>query len=104
MWRVVEGPIDRPFSIMGHLLDEEGAVVALADGSGVSPLALQPGDVIVQRHRFPQARSDSVQFETGAYWLDDLRRWSLASQAGDSIVLPLPVVTEDGQDPGASRD
>jgi hypothetical protein len=90
----VDGPIERPFSIMGHLLDEQGAAVSLADGSGLSPLALQPGDVMVQRHRFPQAQGDSVQFETGAYWLDDLSRWPLAGQVGDSIVLPLPVAAQ----------
>lgn len=91
-WQAVAGPVARPFSLMGHLLDEQGAAIAAADGLGLSPLVLQPGDVVVQRHRFPQAGGDSVRFETGAYWLDDLSRWPVAGTPGaDSIVLTLPV-------------
>jgi hypothetical protein len=96
-WRVVNGPIERPFSIMGHLLDEQGAAVALADGRGVSPLALQPGDVIVQRHSFPAVPGDSARFETGAYWLEDLTRWPLAEQEGDTIALSLQIAVGDGK-------
>ncbi|MCB0199908.1 MAG: glycosyltransferase family 39 protein [Anaerolineae bacterium] len=89
-WQAVDGPVERPFSLMGHLLDEQDAVAAVDDGLGLSPLALQPGDILVQRHRFPGVSGDSVRFETGAYFLDDLSRWPIVdSPDADSIVLTL---------------
>ena len=97
-WQVLDGPVERPFSLIGHLLDEQGAAMAMADGLGLSPLALQTGDVLVQRHRFPQTSGDSVQFETGAYWLDDLSRWPVTGTPGAAgIVLTLPVGAADDQ-------
>jgi hypothetical protein len=85
-WQVGAGPIEREFSLMGHGLDATGATVAVSDGLGVSPLALQPGDVVVQRHRFPRD-SGVVQFRTGAYWLDPAAtRWPLASDASSDTV------------------
>lgn len=92
-WRAVDGPVERPFSLMGHLLDEQGAVSAAADGLGISPLALQSGDILVQRHQFPGVSGDAFRFETGGYFLDDLTRWPLTQTPGaDSIVVTLPVV------------
>ena len=92
-WQAVDGPVERPFSLMGHLLDAQGAVTAAADGLGLSPLGVQPGDILVQRHRFPGVSGDSIRFETGGYYLDDLARWPLIESPGaDSIVLTLPVV------------
>ncbi|MCB9130602.1 MAG: hypothetical protein H6647_06605 [Anaerolineales bacterium] len=97
-WQVLDGPVERPFSLIGHVLDEQGAATAMADGLGLSPLALQTGDVLVQRHRFPQTSGDSVQFETGAYWLDDLSRWPVTGTPGAAgIVLTLPVGAADDQ-------
>jgi hypothetical protein len=85
---------------MGHGLDAAGATVAASDGLGVSPLALRPGDVVVQRHRFP-GDSGIVQFRTAAYWLDPaVTRWPLASDpSADSITFSLEqLVKSDGQD------
>jgi hypothetical protein len=97
-WQVAAGPIDRAFSIMGHGLDGTGKTVALSDGLGVSPLALQTGDVIVQRHRFPDAGGID-QFRTGAYWFDTLERWPLAEDpATDTLTFSLDqLVQTDGQ-------
>jgi hypothetical protein len=88
-WQVVAGPVDRAFSLMGHGLDAQGETVAVSDGLGVSPLVLQRGDVIVQRHRFPDA-GGIVQFRTGAYWLDSVQRWPLLSdRSQDTITFSL---------------
>ncbi|MCS7282036.1 MAG: hypothetical protein NZ769_01545 [Anaerolineae bacterium] len=38
---------------MGHLLSETGGMIGQNDGLGVPPVIWQPGDIIVQRHRFP---------------------------------------------------
>ena len=41
------------------------------DGLGVSPDALQPGDVLVQRHHFSRPPQGTVLWlRTEAFWLD----------------------------------
>ena len=55
-----------PLSVMAHLLDGDGATVGVADGFGVSPLILAPGDLVVQRHRFPlPSREAGIWLRTG---------------------------------------
>lgn len=92
-WQVTEWPITRLFSIMGHLLADDGTVLGIADGLGISPLVMKAGDVIVQRHRFPAPeRSTRVWLRTGAYWLDTETdaRWPIADVAGDNVLfIPL---------------
>jgi hypothetical protein len=90
-WRVTQGPVDRPFSIMGHLLTPEGAQVAIDDGLGVSPLVLVTGDVVVQRHRFPPlGEGEAAWLLTGAYWLDTMERWGVPVEpGGDGLFVPL---------------
>jgi hypothetical protein len=88
-WRVMEGPVERPFSIMGHLLTAEGAQLAVDDGLGVSPLVLAEGDVVVERHRFPLVgEGEAPWLLTGAYWLDKMERWEVSS-GGDGLLVPL---------------
>ena len=89
-WHVTE-PITRPLSVMAHLVDEDGAVLGIADGFGISPLALKTGDVMVQRHSFP-ALTENVDtwLRTGAYWLDTKKRWSVMN-APESNVLIVPL-------------
>lgn len=91
-WQVTQGPITRPLSIMGHLLAPDGEMIGQDDGLGVPPVVWQPGDVIVQRHRFPLVSPGTeVLLRTGAYWLDTMERWPLAgTPEGDVIVLRLP--------------
>jgi hypothetical protein len=74
-WLVAEGPISRPFSIMGHLLSADGALIEAVDGLAICPLALLPGDLYVHRHRFSSNSREDVRFQTGAYWLDTMERW-----------------------------
>jgi hypothetical protein len=82
-WQVTDGPITRPFSIMAHLLAPQGDVINQADGLGVWPSVLAPGDVFVQRHHFalPQ-EGDEVWLRTGAYWLDTMERWAIQDGEG----------------------
>jgi hypothetical protein len=90
-WQVAEGPITRPLSIMAHLLASDGAVLGIADGLGVSPAVLVPGDVVVQRHRFPRPQQGAAAWlRTGAYWLDTMERWPVADTPGDNaLFVPL---------------
>ena len=90
-WRVTEGPITRPLSIMGHLLNGEGEVIGQDDGLGVEPVMWQAGDIIVQRHRFPRPLAGTeLWLRTGAYWLDTMERWPLAKNpTGDIISVQL---------------
>ena len=88
-WRVTEGSVERPFSIMGHLLTAQGSQLAVDDGLGVSPLVLAEGDVLVQRHHFPPVEDGaSAWLLTGAYWLDTMERWE-DSGGGDGLFVPL---------------
>ncbi|MBC7227584.1 MAG: glycosyltransferase family 39 protein [Thermoflexales bacterium] len=90
-WQVTEGPITRPLSIMGHLLNEAGEVIGEDDGLGVSPVLWQPGDIIVQRHRFPlPPEGEELWLRTGVYWLDTMERWPIAgSPQTDMLLIPL---------------
>jgi hypothetical protein len=78
-WRVTDGEIARLFSVMGHLLAEDGQVLGVEDGLGISPLMLAPGDVLVQRHRFPHPPAGTpIWLRTGVYWLDTMEQWPVA--------------------------
>jgi hypothetical protein len=85
-WQVAEGPISRPFSIMGHLLTPGGEVLGVSDGLAVSPVELFPGDVLVQRHRFDGVTGEEFLLRTGAYWLDTMERWSVANVPGADVL------------------
>ncbi len=77
-WRVVDSPIQRPFSLMGHLVSADGQTVEVVDGLGMAPGTLASGDVIVQRHRFAQSSArPGLALLTGAYWSDTVERWEV---------------------------
>jgi 4-amino-4-deoxy-L-arabinose transferase-like glycosyltransferase len=89
-WQVTEGPITRPCSITAHLLAEDGAVLSVADGLGVSPLALASSDVVVQRHRFLMPpKGTKAWLQTGAYWLDTGERWPVSGMPEDNALFVL---------------
>ena len=90
-WRVTDSPIQRPFSIMGHLVAADGQTVEVVDGLGMSPAALSVGDISVQRHRFSQPYDKAgLSFLTGAYWSDSLERWEVEGEPGiDAVKLNL---------------
>jgi hypothetical protein len=94
-WQVTEGPITQPLSIMAHLLAEDGTVLGTADGFGISPLVLTPGDVVVQRHRFAKPTEGvEVWLRTGVYWLATQERWPVNGVEGDNALF---VSLESGQ-------
>jgi len=68
---------------MAHLITSNGRLISIADAFGMKPELLQPGDVFAQRHIFELAEGDSrseLWLRAGAYWLDDLTRWSLTNK------------------------
>ncbi len=91
-WEVREPP-GRLLSLMAHLVEADGVVIAVGDGLGVGVDQLQPGDVIVQRHRLvvPEGTAaGEYGLQTGAYWLDGTERWAVHLDEGtvsDSILL-----------------
>ena len=90
-WRVKDGPITRPLSIMGHLLTPTGEMLGVDDGLGVSPVMWSRGDIIVQRHHFSLSPAETkIWFRTGVYWLDTMERWPVADHPdADAIFIPL---------------
>ena len=90
-WQATGEPITRPLSIMAHLLTEQGKVLGVADGIGISPSYLRVGDIFVQRHRFLKPpEGTQLWLRTGAYWLDTMKRWLVVdTQEADAIFAPL---------------
>ena len=87
-WRVTEGSVMRPFSIMAHLLTVDGSVQSVADGLGAFPPVLAAGDVVVQRHRFPKpVEGTTTYLRTGAYWVDTMERWPVQGVPGDNVLI-----------------
>ncbi|MBN1877967.1 MAG: glycosyltransferase family 39 protein [Anaerolineae bacterium] len=92
-WQVAEDAPQRTFSLMAHALNSDGVPLEVADGLGISPLMLQQGDILVQRHRFSVATSHGdLWLRTGVYWLDDGSRCSVSDKDADAIFVPLEVI------------
>jgi 4-amino-4-deoxy-L-arabinose transferase-like glycosyltransferase len=90
-WQVTGGAIDRPFSIMAHLLAGDGTALGIADGLGVLAPTLEPQDVVVQRHSFARPPGNTKAYlRTGAYWLDTGDLWPVAGVPGkNALFVPL---------------
>jgi hypothetical protein len=91
-WEVTQASDGRPLSLMAHLLLPDGSLAGIADGLGVPPVEWELGDILVQRHRFPDLRpldkdSGGYILRTGAYWLDTGERWEVAagSEGGENV-------------------
>ena len=83
-------PFTRSFSIMAHLVTEAGQSVAVGDGWGVSPMALRPGDIIVQYHEFKGSLNEAFWLRTGVYWLEAGERWLITGDAPhDAVFIPM---------------
>lgn len=65
VWRVLGNP-ERPISLQAHLLDAEGAVLAVGDSLGFSSDQWQPGDVFIQRFDFGEVPGGAF-LETSLY-------------------------------------
>lgn len=91
-WRVV-GPATQPLSIMAHVLDAAGQVVAAGDGLGVPVEQWRVGDVIVQRHELAVPKdtpAGQYWVQTGVYSLADGARLPILDRnavAGDRLLL-----------------
>jgi hypothetical protein len=85
-WQV-KATVDRPLSIMAHLVGADGVPVAVGDGLGVPLDQWVEGALIVQRHHFvvPEGTPPgSYRVQTGAYWLDNLERWTWSLPTGET--------------------
>jgi hypothetical protein len=66
-WKVEEAT-DRPLKIFVHALDLEGNIAGQWDGLDVEPGSWQPGDIIIQLHRFAvPVTADPLRLTTGIY-------------------------------------
>jgi len=91
-WRVAALPA-QPLSILAHLLDDAGQVVATGDGLGVPVEQWRIGDVIVQRHKLAVPKDALVGqywIQTGVYALGDGMRLGVLDRnvlVGDRVLL-----------------
>lgn len=92
VWRVTRGA-DAPLSIMAHLLDAQGRVIAGSDGLGVPIEVWQTSDMIVQAHSLNipgGAVPGTYWIETGVYRLDNIERYQILQEGqavGDRLLL-----------------
>jgi len=92
-WQITSPPSSRPFSVMAHLVREDGATVGVADGFGIAPSDLAQGDIVAQSHAFTLGEgTEGLWFRTGAYWLDTTQLWTTPDHAGNAIFVPLKEV------------
>jgi len=97
-WRVLRGGIGAPFSIIGHLVSEDGVMVDGNDGFGVSVSDLATGDIVVQRHAFEGAAMlDGLWLRTGAYWLEASEEpWPIEGiPDANALFVPLASLTPE---------
>lgn len=96
-WQVL-AHVDRPLSLMAHLLDQAGHPVAVGDALGVPVEGWSPGDVIVQTHQLtldPAVPPGCYWLQTGAYWLSEMNRLSAFDAQGTRLptdAIPLTTV------------
>lgn len=83
LWWTAGGPLDGNYQIFAHLLDEDGQLLAQADGppqGGIFPTSYwQNGDVIVEQRKFAipkDARLGNTSLRLGFYRLEDGGRLS----------------------------
>jgi hypothetical protein len=93
LWQVEEST-DQEIVFFTHALDSSGELIAQQDLTGAPAWSWQPGDLIVQVHRFKlpdDTPPGPLRLEVGAYTLPDMERlpFSDASGApmGDTIVI-----------------
>lgn len=95
-WRVLTQP-ERPLSLMAHLVDQDGRVVAVGDALDVPVEDWAPGDIIVQEHRLGLDSTtdlEGVHIELGAYWLPSLERLPTFDRTGAPLIGDVIRLTE----------
>jgi len=100
-WRITGVPT-RPLSLMAHLTGPLEEAVAVGDSLGYSIDQWQPGDILIQTHRLdiPAELTEGTELNLrfGAYWLDTMERWHLASEPTRVAISPsLPITLKETQ-------
>jgi len=94
-WRALSQP-EHPLSVMAHLVDGDGNLVAQDDGMSLPMEYWAPGDVFVQIHRFDLPPDLPPGFYTpriGLYALDSMERLPVAQGTDNALYLaPIQVV------------
>lgn len=91
-WRIEARP-KSPLSLMAHLVDRDGTLVAVGDGLGLAGEHWLPGSILIQRHALEipiDAAPGSYALQIGAYTLSNLEQLPVAageSQIGDHAVV-----------------
>jgi hypothetical protein len=86
-WRVAAQP-SQPLSLMAHLVDPAGQLMAIGDALGVPVEGWAPGDIIVQGHQFALGSGTTLangQLQVGAYGFPGLERLPAFDQSGDRL-------------------
>ncbi len=97
-WRVRSRPTTS-LSLMAHLLNSDGQPLAVGDGLSVPVDQWEPGDIIVQQHRFAVPAgtpAGPTWLRIGAYTLPDARRWPILAAekaVGDILLIETGKVT-----------
>ena len=85
-WRVEARPGEQ-LSLMVHLVDPDGTVIAVGDALGVTSDQWLPGSLLVQRHALaipPVARPGPYALHAGAYTLPNVRRLEVTRADGST--------------------
>jgi hypothetical protein len=72
-WQVQE-TTERPLKIFVHALDANDTITGQWDGLDVDPFTWQPGDLVIQLHRFPVSATAPLHLTTGLYDGETLER------------------------------
>lgn len=89
-WQVKRSVKDtNTLSIMAHMLNAAGENFGIAEGLGIAPSVWSPGDILIQRHRFPGLSGAIITtflFCTGLYWLENGQRMSLSDDLSTDAI------------------
>ncbi len=89
-WEVLNRP-DFPLSVMAHLVDAQGTLIAVADGLSFPMENWQKGDVFAQTHVFtlPSSHTPTLPYSlnVGLYRLDTMERIPPAGSETDHLIL-----------------
>ncbi len=89
-WWRVERHLPEDLATFVHLFDETGTLTTQHDGWDAAPAALQPGDVVLQRHLIwlpPDLPAEACAIQLGVYQRRDGRRWLRDNSTMDSLRL-----------------
>ncbi|MBN1877961.1 MAG: glycosyltransferase family 39 protein [Anaerolineae bacterium] len=77
----IKHPPTTPFSLMAHLLNDNGQPIAVGDGLGIGLDQLQPGDTLIQYHPFeipPGTPAGRYWIQVGVYTQPNVQRLAIS--------------------------